>query len=60
VNLKLILPRKTKDLVTLKFAGLKPSEFDAVNPENRYVRMYIGLEEAHSLKKDIGQALTKI
>lgn len=46
-----------ESLVIPKCAGLKPEEFDASNREHRYVRMYVGLEEAGYLIADLEQAL---
>ena len=49
-----------ESLVIPKCAGLPVADFDAINPEHRYVRLYIGLEEADYLIKDLAQALEKI
>lgn len=49
-----------ESLVIPKCAGLPPSGFDANNREHRYVRMYVGLEDADYLIKDLKQALEKI
>ena len=49
-----------ESLVIPKAAGLKPAEFDAINPEHRYVRVYTGLEEPGMLADDLRQALDKI
>jgi len=49
-----------ESLVIPKCAGLAPSEFDASNKEHRYVRMYVGLEDANYLITDLEQALTSI
>lgn len=46
-----------ESLVIPKCAGLKPGDFDPANKEHRYIRMYVGLEEAEYLIKDIEQAL---
>ncbi len=49
-----------ESLVIPKCSGLKNEEFDATNIEHRYVRMYVGLEEAEYLIKDMAQALDKM
>lgn len=49
-----------ESLVIPKCAGLPPSGFDVNNREHRYVRMYVGLEDADYLIKDLKQALEKI
>ncbi len=49
-----------ESLVIPKSANFKVGEFDASNKEHRYVRMYIGLEEAQYLINDLSQALDKI
>lgn len=49
-----------ESLVIPKCAGIKPAEFDSNNPEHCYIRMYVGLEEASYLVKDLKQALEKI
>ena len=49
-----------ESLVIPKCAGLKPSDFDAKNPEHRYVRLYVGLEEPGYLINDLSQALENL
>jgi cystathionine beta-lyase/cystathionine gamma-synthase len=49
-----------ESLVIPKCAGLQPSEFNPDNIEHRYIRMYIGLEDAQYLIHDLEQALSKI
>lgn len=49
-----------ESLVIPKCTGLKPSEFDPINPEHRYVRLYVGLENADYLISDLEQAFKKI
>jgi cystathionine beta-lyase/cystathionine gamma-synthase len=49
-----------ESLVIPKCAGLKPAEFDPANKEHRYVRLYVGLEDAKYLVGDLGQALAVI
>ncbi|HET6996785.1 MAG TPA: PLP-dependent aspartate aminotransferase family protein [Chitinophagaceae bacterium] len=48
-----------ESLVIPKCSGISPSDFDPSNPEHRYVRMYVGLEEPHYLVADLEQALAK-
>ena len=48
-----------ESLVIPKCSGIPVSEFDPSNPEHRYVRLYVGLEEADYLIKDLEQALEK-
>ncbi|HEV8270038.1 MAG TPA: PLP-dependent aspartate aminotransferase family protein [Chitinophagaceae bacterium] len=48
-----------ESLVIPKCSGIPVSEFDPSNPEHRYVRLYVGLEEADYLIKDLVQALEK-
>lgn len=45
-----------ESLVIPKCAGLQPSEFDPLNKEHRYVRLYTGLEDADYLVRDLEQA----
>jgi cystathionine beta-lyase/cystathionine gamma-synthase len=49
-----------ESLVIPKCAGIPASEYDPANHEHRYIRMYVGLEDAEYLIKDLGQALEKI
>ena len=49
-----------ESLVIPKCAGIDDSAFDPANKEHRYVRMYVGLEEASYLVADLEQALGKI
>ena len=49
-----------ESLVIPKCAGLKPADFNPDNQEHRYIRMYVGLEEAEYLLADLGQALEKV
>ena len=49
-----------ESLVIPKCAGIPVSSFDASNPEHRYIRMYVGLEDPAYLVKDLEQALAKI
>jgi cystathionine beta-lyase/cystathionine gamma-synthase len=49
-----------ESLVIPKCSGLNPAEFDPQNREQRYIRMYVGLEEPAYLIRDLEQALSKI
>jgi cystathionine beta-lyase/cystathionine gamma-synthase len=49
-----------ESLVIPKCAGIKPENFDPVNKEHRYIRMYVGLEEPQYLVADLEQALNGI
>ena len=49
-----------ESLVIPKSVGLKENEFNPSNKEHRYVRLYIGLEDADYLVSDLAQALDKI
>jgi cystathionine beta-lyase/cystathionine gamma-synthase len=48
-----------ESLVIPKCAGIPEADFDAANPEHRYVRLYVGLEEADYLIDDLKQAFEK-
>ncbi|HET9055826.1 MAG TPA: PLP-dependent aspartate aminotransferase family protein [Chitinophagaceae bacterium] len=49
-----------ESLVIPKCAGMKPGHFNSKNESHRMVRIYVGLEEAEYLIKDIEQALDKV
>jgi len=49
-----------ESLVIPRCAGIQPADYDPDNREHRYVRMYVGLEDAEYLIKDLEQALEKI
>ena len=49
-----------ESLVIRKCASLKPADFKPDNPQHRYIRMYVGLEDAEYLLADLGQALEKV
>ena len=49
-----------ESLVIPKCAGIPVAEFDASNTEHRYVRLYVGLEEADYLINDLAQAFLKL
>ena len=48
-----------ESLVIPKCTGIKDKDFDAGNPEHRYVRIYVGLEDSNYLVNDLLQALDK-
>jgi cystathionine beta-lyase/cystathionine gamma-synthase len=45
-----------ESLIIPRCAGMKRDDFDAHNPEHRMIRMYIGLEEADYLTRDLDNA----
>jgi cystathionine beta-lyase/cystathionine gamma-synthase len=49
-----------ESLVIPKCAGIKRETFDAENRDHRMLRLYVGLEAADYLIKDLGQALEKM
>ena len=49
-----------ESLVIPKCSGIPVSDFDASNKEHRYMRLYVGLEEAEYLIKDLEQAFQKL
>lgn len=49
-----------ESLIVPKCAGIPADEFDALNPEHRYVRMYVGLETAEYLIADLEQAFQQM
>ena len=49
-----------ESLVIPKCASLKPADFKPDNPEHRYIRMYVGLEDAQYLIKDLEDALKAV
>ena len=49
-----------KSLVMPKCSGIPVAEFDVSNSEHRWVRLYVGLEEADYLVTDLEQTLLKI
>ena len=46
-----------ESLVIPKCAGINSGDFDPANKEHRYVRLYVGLEDAAHLVNDLEQAL---
>lgn len=49
-----------ESLVIPKCAGIKPSEFDSTNREHRYVRLYIGMEDASYLINDLNRGFAEM
>jgi len=49
-----------ESLVIPKCSGVPVSDFDPSNPEHKWVRLYVGLEEPDYLIKDLDQALQKM
>jgi len=49
-----------ESLILPKCAGIDPKDFDAVNIEHQYIRLYTGLEDAAYLIADLNQALNLI
>jgi len=46
-----------ESLIIPKCAGIPAADFNPANPEHRYVRLYVGLEEPAYLIRDLEQAL---
>lgn len=49
-----------ESLVIPRCAGIADADFDPANPEHRYVRMYVGLEDPEYLIADLDQALASL
>jgi cystathionine beta-lyase/cystathionine gamma-synthase len=49
-----------ESLIIPKCAGIPPNDFDSNNPEHRYLRMYVGLEDPAYLIADLEQAFAGI
>jgi cystathionine beta-lyase/cystathionine gamma-synthase len=49
-----------ESLVIPKCSGIQPAAFDATNREHRMLRLYVGLEDADYLIKDLEQAFEKM
>jgi cystathionine beta-lyase/cystathionine gamma-synthase len=49
-----------ESLIIPKCAGIQPADFDSTNKDHRMMRLYVGLEEADYLIKDLEQALEKL
>lgn len=47
-----------ESLIIPRCAGIKMKDFDAQNPEHRMIRIYVGLEDADYLIKDLDEAFT--
>lgn len=49
-----------ESLIIPKCAGIKREQFNAANKDHRMIRLYVGLEEADYLIRDLEQALDKM
>lgn len=49
-----------ESLIIPKCSSIQPADFDAGNREHRMLRLYVGLEDAEYLIKDLGQAFEKM
>jgi cystathionine beta-lyase/cystathionine gamma-synthase len=49
-----------ESLIIPKCAGIQPADFDTANKDHRMMRLYVGLEDADYLIKDLGQAFDKM
>jgi cystathionine beta-lyase/cystathionine gamma-synthase len=49
-----------ESLIIPKCSGIGPADFDAANKEHRMLRLYVGLEDADYLIKDLAQAFDKL
>jgi cystathionine beta-lyase/cystathionine gamma-synthase len=49
-----------ESLIIPKCAGMQPQRFDASNKDHRMMRLYVGLEDADYLIKDMEQAFAKM
>lgn len=49
-----------ESLIIPRCAGIKPKDFDANNIEHRMLRLYVGLEDADYLIRDLEQAFEKM
>jgi len=49
-----------ESLIIPKCSGIEPADFDAGNREHRMMRLYVGLEDADYLIKDLEQAFGKM
>jgi cystathionine beta-lyase/cystathionine gamma-synthase len=49
-----------ESLIIPKCAGVQPQRFDAANKDHRMMRLYVGLEDADYLIKDMEQAFAKM
>lgn len=48
-----------ESLIIPKCAGISPQDFNAADPEHRYIRLYTGLEDPGYIISDIEQALAR-
>jgi cystathionine beta-lyase/cystathionine gamma-synthase len=49
-----------ESLIIPKCSGLQPHDFDPANKEHRMIRLYVGLEDADYIIKDLDQAFAKM
>ena len=49
-----------ESLIIPKCSGIPPADFNAANKEHRMLRLYVGLEDADYLIKDLEQAFAKM
>jgi cystathionine beta-lyase/cystathionine gamma-synthase len=49
-----------ESLIIPKCSGIGPADFDMANKEHRMLRLYVGLEDADYLIKDLAQAFDKL
>jgi cystathionine beta-lyase/cystathionine gamma-synthase len=49
-----------ESLIIPKCSGIQPADFNAANKEHRMLRLYVGLEDADYLIKDLEQAFEKM
>jgi len=49
-----------ESLIIPKCSGIQPADFDSGNKEHRMLRLYVGLEDADYLIKDLEQAFEKL
>jgi cystathionine beta-lyase/cystathionine gamma-synthase len=49
-----------ESLIIPKCSGIKPADFDTTNKDHRMLRIYVGLEDADYLIKDLAQAFDKL
>ena len=49
-----------ESLIIPKCTGISSADFDVNNRDHRMIRLYVGLEDADYLIKDLGQALGKM
>ena len=49
-----------ESLIIPKCSGIKPGEFNAASREHRMLRLYVGLEDAGYIIKDLEQAFDKL